>query len=510
MADEGGKRGREVLAVDFLTLLPPELVLQIALCLSSSDVTRCLVVCRAWCSRLCRLEPYWRAACRRMGLSGSMIKKFGPLHNTSRELYLAVQSHIRGLANPPPTTVSLTQGYPFDIRYSHQYARHGYIIGTLYQNFQPKEMVVETVNGGKLTRTHTLHLAFEGRAENRVIWGYLMGQVYICATASGRWILYDLRSHTPIYSWPGDPMFSTDLKISCCERCGLAVTARLVSFHSVDEDSFWELKFIYFGTDHTKTPSHTIKFKVYHRNKDIVGRRVQYGKKQVCVVSDAIDSGGPCSNHLVLLQWANTVAGYVESVRGDAAVLSHSPHLSYTAPCDDLDDVLINSNGLNTELAISSDSRLLGIVFQARLCVWDLWTACELSSVGLPMTLHKTFEQIRLLALGHLYTVIGLQYSTSLLVVLTQTGQVVKQCDGFAQQYSHMVPPYTELVCVTDEQWLSDIDTPCTAQRCVVVYWNRTNRSLEAVLLGEGQFDTDQSTPHTARKKSRWKVWKKN
>lgn len=509
MTDRGCKRDGEVLLVDFLTALPPELVLQIALCLTSSDVTRCLLVCHAWWSRLCHLEPYWRIACRRMGLSGSMIENFGPSHSTSRELYLAALSHMRGLATPPPTTVSLTQGYPYNIRYSHQYAKHGYIIGTLYQDFRPKEMVVETVKEGKLIRTHTLPLAFQRRAENRIIWGHRMGHMYMCATASGRWSLYNLHSHAHIYSWPGDPMYFTDLKISCCERCGLAVTARLISFHSVDEDSFWNLQFTYFGTDYIKTPSHAIRFKLYHKNSDIVGRRVQYGKRQVCLIP-AVHSGGACSRHLVLLQWANTVAGYVASMRGESAVLSGTPHLSYTTPCDELDDALINSNGLNTELALSSDSKLLGIIFQARLYVWHLWTAWECTSVALPLTLDKKFEQIRLLALGHLYTVIGLQYSTSLLVVLTQTGQVVKRYDGFAQQYSHMVPPYIELLCVTDEQWLSDIATPCTAQQCVVVYWNRTNRSLEAVLLGGGPCASDQPTPHTARKKSRWKAWRKN
>lgn len=510
MADCGGKRDREVFAVDFVSLLPPELVLQIALSLSPSDVTRCLLVCRAWCSRLCQLEPYWRVSCKTMGLSGSMVRKFGPLHNTSRELYLAAQNHMRGLASPPPTTVSLTRGYPFDVRYSCQYARNGCIIGTVYQNFKPKEIVVEAVREGRLTRTHTLHLAFERRPENRVIWGHLFGHVYVCATASGRWSLYDLhaRTHYAMHTWLGDPMYDAELKLGCCERCGLVVTAKLVSFHTVDEQSFWDLRFIYLGLNHSKDSFHVLRFKLYLENNDILRRRVPYGKRKVCLVSDAPPTGGVCFNHLVLLQWANVVVGHVVLTRGDSAILSRTPHLSYHVPCDGLVAAVLNTGGLNTELVLSTDSQLLGMVFQARLHIWDLWSAHLLSSADLPPIMHRTFEQIRLLAVGHFYTVIGHQFSTTLLVVLTQTGQVVKRCDGYAQQHSHMIPPYTQLLCVSDEQWLSDIATPCMAQWCVVVYWNRTNRSLEAVVLGKERVAADQDTPHVARRKPWWKVWK--
>jgi hypothetical protein len=371
-------------------------------------------------------------------------------------------------------------------------------------------MVVETVSEGRVTRTHTLKFAFERRPENRVVWGHLLvGGVYICATASGRWSLYDLRIHTsplsPIYTWLGEPLYDPDLQLGCCDRCGLVVTAKLMSFHTADKSSFWDLRFVRLAS--TKRPTHILRFKLYHGNDHIMGRRVPYGKRKVWLVSDAPPTAATCSNHLLLLQWANTVAGYVFSVKGESAILSRTPYLSYVAPCDSLDASLMNTGGLNTELVLSPDLQLLGMVFQAQLHVWDLWSGRKLSRSDLPSPLHETFEQIRLLALGHFYTIIGLEFSTCLLVVLTHTGQVVARCDDFARQHSHMVPPYTELLCVCEEQWLSDISTPCSAQ-CMVVFWNRTNRSLESVLFGGGCVTSDKTTPpHIARRKSWWKVW---
>ena len=505
----------EAVAVDFFSLLPAELLLHISLSLSPSDVTLCLLVCRAWCSRLCQLEPYWHHACRTIGLSGYIMRKSAPLHKTSRELFLSAQNYLRGLSAPPPTTINLTRGYPYNVRYSYQYARHGCIIGTLYRDFKPREMVVETVKNGELERTHNLQLAFESRPENRIVWGHLLlGGVYVCATASGRWSLYDIRTPAtapvpPLRTWVGDPLYDTDIRLGCCERCGLVATARLVSFHSMGERSYWDLRFVNLPLNLSKTPTHTLRFKLYHGNKDIVGRRVPYGKRKVSLVS-GYPARETCSEHLVLLQWGNTIASSVLSTKTSSAGLSRTPHLSYTAPCDELDTALSDLGGLNTEMVLSSDTKLLGLVFQGKLHVWDVWSGRDVSCVDLPhAAIDEPFEELRLFTLGHLITIVGLEYSTGLLLVLTQTGQVVTQCDSFAQQHSRMTPPYTELLCVNEEAWVSDITTPCTTQRCVVTYWNKTNRSLEAVLLGENPVTNDNHPPaRVSRKKSRWKIWK--
>ena len=499
--------------VDFLSLLPAELVLRVCLFLSSRDVTRCLLVCRAWFGRLSQLEPYWRAACAAAGLSGVMVRKFGPLHKTSRGLFLATKNYLQSLAAPPPTTVNLTKGYPFDVRYSHQYARQGCIIGTLYRDFQPREIVVERVRGGRLTRTHTLRLAFSSRSEHRVVWGSLLEtQVYVCATASGRWSLYDLSSPGPVspaLCLAGDTLYDTELRLSSCERCGLVAMAKLVSFHSVNEQSFWDLRFLRLCRS-LVPPTHLLHFRLHHNNADIVGRRVPHGKRWVWLLSKAPPPSPreSCSSHLLLLQWANTITSHVFSATGTGMrLVSHTPHLSYLTPSSSLDSALYDSGGLNTEFVLSSDRQLVGVVFQARLHVWGVWSGKELSQVTLPV--REQFEQLRLLAVGHLLSVVGLQYSTELLLVLTLTGQVIWRCTGFAQQHSHMVPPYTELLCLSEEDWLSDITTSCPAHRRTLTFWNKTNRSLEAVLLGEEPVANDNQSPILSSSKKSWfKFWK--
>ena len=497
--------------VDFLSLLPPELVLRVCLCLSPAEVTRCLLVCRAWCIRLSQLEPYWRAACTAAGLSGFMVRKFGPRHKTSRELFLATKNYLKSLAAPPPTTVNLTRGYPFDVRYTHQYARQGCIIGTIYRDFQPREMAVERVRGGELTRTHTLRLAFNSRSEHRLVWGSLLeGNIYVCATASGRWSLYDLStpgSLSPSLSWAGDPLYDTDLRLSSCERCGLVAMAKLVSFHTVDEESFWDLRFLRLGL-HLSPPSHLLRFRLYHKNKDIVGRRVPHGKRWAWLVSKTPppSPGETCSDHLLLLQWANSITSHVFiTTETGLSLVSQTPHQAFLSPCTSLDSTLHNSSGLHTHFVLSSDHQLVGVVFQARLQVWELWTGREMSNVQLPV--REPFEQLQLLAVGHLLSVVGLQYSTELLLVLSLSGEVVWRCRGFAQQHSHMVPPYTQLLCLGEEQWLSDFSSP--SRRRTLTFWNKTNRSLEAVLLGEEPVANDNQSPIlSSNRKSWWKLWK--
>ena len=495
--------------VDFLSLLPAELVLQMCLFLSPGDVTRCLLVCRAWFGRLSQLEPYWRAACTDAGLSEVMVRKFSPLHETSRGLFLATKNYLLSLIAPPPTTVNLTRGYPFDVRYSHQYARQGCIIGTLYRDFQPREIVVERVRGGTLTRTHTLRLPFSSGSEHRVVWGSLLEtQVYVCATASGRWSLYDLSSPGPVsptlcMTW--DPLYDTELRFSSCERCGLIAMAKLVSFHSVGEQSFWDLQFLQLCAPLRQLP----RFRLQHNNANIVGRRVPHGKRGVWLLSNAPppSPGESCPAHLLLLQWANTITSHVFSATGTGMrLVSHTPQPHLTPPSS-LGSALYDSGGLNTEFVLSSDRQLMGVIFQARLRVWAVWSWKELSNVTLPV--RGQFEQLKLLAVGHLLSVVGLQFSTELLLVLTLTGHVIWRCTGFAQQHSPMVPPYTELLCLSEEDWLSDITTPCPTHRRTLTFWNKTNRSLEAVLLGEEPVANDNQSPILSSSKKSWfKFWK--
>lgn len=517
MADSGDYSS-EINGVDFFSLLPTELILHISLFLLPSDVTRCLFVCHSWCDRLRELQPYWLAACTTIGLSGSMIKKFSPLHKTSRELFLAVQKYLQDLSAPPLSTLNLTRGYPFDVRYSYQYARHGCIIGTLYCDFQPREMVVEYVKQGTWNRTHTLQFSFEKRPENRIIWGHLLcgGEMYVCATASGKWSVYDIstRSTThqpllPLITWTGNTLYDVEVRLSCCETCGLIVSANLISFHNTHDQSYWNLRFLKLTTHPSlNPPTHIIRFKFNHRNSDIIGRRVPHGKKKVCLVSKTSppSEGETCSEHLVILQWSNSISSLLLSIKNGSLVLLKAPHFTCTIPCNDIDNALYNSGGLNTEFVISTDYKMIGLIFQSQFHVWDLWNGQRLSCVYLPI--HEPFAQLKLVAVGGFITVLGLQYNTTLLLLVTRTGQVVKKCKGFAQQYSHMVPPYTEILCVNEEAWLSDISME-TKQYRSVTFWNKTNRSLEAVVLGEGPVANDNSSlTDMPKRKSWWKVWK--
>ena len=312
-------------------------------------------------------------------------------------------------------------------------------------------------------------------------------------------------------TWASDTLYDIELRLGCCDTCGLSIVSKLLSHHNTDEHSSWDLKFFLRpDSDSALTPpTHILRFKFYHGNGDIVGRRVPYGKKRVCLVSRSpppLIPGEMCPDHLVLLQWANSVSAVLLTRRENSTMaLSRQPLFSLTVPCREVDFALYESGGLNSELVLSSDSSLLGLIFQARLHVWEAREGREVSRVQLPV--HEPSAQLKLLALGHLITVVGLQFSTDLLLVMTRTGRVIKKYKGFAQQYTHMVPPYIELLCVNEEEWLSDI--AMETQHRSVTFWNKTNRSLEAIVLGEGPVaNGNRSLDHSQKPKPWWKFWK--
>ena len=451
-----------------------------------------------------------------MGLAETVVGKFLSKYGSSRALYLAVRRHLRGVAATHPSSRKLTQGYPFNVRYSCQFAREGDIVGTVYQHFKPKEIVVEAVREGRVVRTHTLRPAFERRSENRVIWGHLAGGaggVYVCATASGRWEAYCLASRSSVLQWRGNPLYDPELRLACCDSCLLVAMAKLVSFHAANETAYWDIQVVHLGAGVGgggvvgRGPARVLRFKLKTDNRDITGRRAGYGRKKAWLLSQAAHTGAtpterPCREHLLLLQWGNSVAGHTLSLSEGLSALSRSPQFRYTLLCPELDTTLVRAQGLNTPFHLSADGQLLALVFGAQLHVWEVWSGREVSSAILPLRMHS-FEELRLVAVGHLYSVVGLEFSGSLMVVFTHTGRAVLHCEGFAQRHNLMMPPYIQFLCVSSEGWLSDVCTPCQG---AVLYWNKTNQCMEGVRLGEGG-SGENSEPPLLTKKAWWKIW---
>ncbi len=506
--------------VDYFSRLPPELVLKVVLSLEVEDVCRCLLVSKRWYDLLSGLEPYWRKACVQIGLPEYQIRELRPQHATSKALLCAARKHRMSVGATPPRGVCLSAGYPVTVRYACQYARGRMVVGTVYKDFRPCEIVVDRIDRTAVTTTSVISPSFHRIAENRVVWGHADSSFLLCVTASGIWTGYDLGSNRCLFKWQGEPMYDSDLTIGCCDSCFMVCAARLFSFRTSEEESYWDLRVLRLGRDPAHQSSRIMRFKLATGRNDINPRRANCGIKRVCFVPSRTypqnlqpdrDCHGFCQSHILLIQWANSIAAYTLRSRGESSSLSRRPNIQFTVPCRRLEEVVVRSLGLNTRFRLSSDRQLIGMIFGATLHVWNMQTGGKISSVEIVLEKYS-YEQMRLIALGHVYSIIGLEFNDALQVVATQTGEVVLRCVGFAQKHGRMVPPYIEFLCAISEDWLSSISCPCSAAMPAVIYWNKTSRSIEGIAFGSLSVEPvggEEGQPRQKRKRWWWGSWRK-
>ena len=513
---------------DFFDFLPPELLLKIAYLLSVEDAIRCLLVNRRWNSLFTSLEPYWRAACVRLGLPSHLIERElhdrdacddGEAHRTryscSKDLIVALRRHRHALTSVPPSHLVLSPaGYPLDVHYSHHHARGRCLVGTAYKNFKPTETVVEVVGRCSTERTHSL-AATQHSAENRVVWAHLSSdlQLLVFVTARGTWNCYRLSTDTCVSRWQGQPMYDSvsDVQIGCCDLCLTVMMVRLVAPRpvrnsSVREPSFWDIKVWCNLRQHSDStelePPRVLRCTVQTNISNLTPRLASAGKKKVVLFPATTNSttskthnhntdgrstvNGCCCCHNVLLQWFNTVTLHSLTLDTQSGTLTKTPLHTFDICCSDLENSITRGAGLNTAFVLSSDSQLLGLVFKSRLHVWGLRGHEKLSDARIGGTgVRHSHESIRLVALGHLYSLIGLEFHGSLLVVSTITGEVITQLSGFAHRHCHMLPPYIEFMSAVQEEWLNDMSYNCSREYPAVLLWNKTNRCIEGIKLGQ-------------------------
>lgn len=491
--------------VNFFSELPPELVLQIIVKLDVEDVFNCLHVNRDWYNLLSELEPFWRKACVSFGLFEHVIEKLRPNYSSSKDMLLATRRHRKLITSTPPTCSSLTEGYPFNVHYVCKYAKGDTLIGTLYKDFKPREIVVKKVRHTLVERTLTIYPVFSKCAENRIVWMHLHTDLMFCASASGLWSVYSLQNGQTVFQWRGESLYDYEIKIGGCDKCLVVAIAKLIVMHN--EETYWELKVVKIAhnrqtepqkrkTVHSFSPT-VAKFKIRPQNEDITVRRAAFGKKKISLLPSSRESsttsGEFCSSHTIFLQWGHIIVAHDLMCNDKGAIfISRTPSLVFDMSFnqDLLDNAIIKRHGLNTEFTLSENNdvddknQLLGVIFQSHLIVWNVKTMEQLSLVEIELEQYE-YEEMKLLSLGQIYSIIGLEFTNTLLVVVNGTGQVVLKYSGFAQKHCRMTPPYIEFLSLVKDRWISDITAPCTTLFPAVTYWNKTNRSVEGIYFGQ-------------------------
>ena len=509
--------------VDFLTALPLELVFHIVLYLELRHFLPCLSVSKDWHQLLSDMEHYWKRACLGLGLSKDMLGKLLTVQGTSKSVLFAAMRHRHTITGANPTCGATHSDLTYNMHYTCQYARGRQLVGTVYKDFRPHQMLVQSVNEDTVDVTHVLQFKFARVAENRIIWAHVYKHLLFCASASGIWCVYNLTSPAEathpgvlLMQWRAESMYDPETTICCCDECGMICTAKMVS--DVDsERALWEVRIVEVSRDPVLTsgkkwrlplPAVT-KFTLEANNTSISYRRIALGKKKASLLRNSTERNEQdfCSTHVLLLQWANDIAGHLISTKTEGGRrivnIARSPVKTFTVECERsalLMSVLRN-DGLNTEFTFSHDKTLIGMIFQSRLATWDTRLSSWCGFVDITLDSYQ-YEEMSLVSLGDVYSIVGLEFSGCVLVVGTRTGQQLLRFGGFADNHCHLHPPYIRFLCCVEQDWQSNISRPCDTK---VVYWNKTKGAIEWVGLGVASSRPPVTrTRGNGRKRRRW------
>ena len=506
-------------AVDFFMSLPLELVYAITSYLSLPSFLSCLVVCEAWNLKLSEMYFYWRDTGEELGLSRRRFEQLVARYSSAKNVVYRVLEHRHSIWSNKPTFSQYGNGFPYFMHYVCHQVKGEVIAGTVYKNFCPYRIMVERIVGERMQTIAAVQPKYPLYTEHRIIWAHIFrGSHLFCASASGLWSVYNFSTPnkktlnaSTVLQWKAEAMFEPDIRLDCCNKCAMMCTARLVLDHQ--RGPHWDLRVVEMSKETlgsaaiktTPLPSVT-RFQLKTNNKILTSNRNTYAKKKVLLLSTAETcQQGSCSSHCVLMQWAGRIESYdllYQPGRSKALlVMPHGNTYDIHTNKEDANDAILRNRGLNTEFALTEDRTRLGFVFQSELVTWELGVASVSSRAALRLK-SSSHEEIKLLALGHMYSLVGLEYSQALMVVATRTGENVLVCSDFAVRHCAMLAPYVVFCSSTGHGWLSDITQTCKSS---VMYWNKTNRCMEAIHLGQGRSKDNTAEPLASRNTSRRK-----
>jgi len=507
-------------AVDFFTSLPLELVCAIASYLSLSSFLSCLAVCKVWNQKLSELYFYWRDAGEELGFSRRSFEQLVTRYSNAKDAVYRVLEHRHSIWSNKPAFSQYGEGFPHFMHYVCHQVRDKVIAGTVYKNFCPYRIMVERIVGESIQTIAAVEPKFPLYTEHRIIWAHIFrGSHLFCASASGLWSVYNFSkpnkktlNASTVLQWKAEAMFEPDIRLDCCSKCALMCTARLVLDHQREPRCHWDLRVVEvsmesLGSAALKTTHlpHVVRFQLKTDNKILTSNRNTYAKKRVLLLSTAETCHrGFCSSHCVLMQWAGSIESHellYQPGMSKPLIVVTSPGNTYDIHINkkDADDAILRNRGLNTEFTMTEDRTRFGFIFQAELVTWEVGSTSVSSRAHLRLR-NSSHEEIKLIALGHVYSLVGLEYSQTLMVVATRTGQNVLVCSDFAVRHCTMLSPYIVFCSSTGDSWLSDITRPC---RTTVIYWNKTNRCLEAIHIGKARKKEDTAEPQPSNSISR-------
>ena len=490
---------------DFLSCLPPELVVNLFRYLSLDDVLGFSLVSRRWYRLVCGLEEYFRDACTTFGLSSTTVSRERWRYASYRELVIVARRQRRSLNAVPPSSIPLTSDRLIAKEHNYQSnTSYGNLVArTIYSDFIPVQTVIERVTSDALTQLKVFPASPGATAADRVKWACMDTDFLLCATACGMWSGYSLTASPRAalrYRCRMDPLYSSI--IGGCNKCFLVLVGNVDHPRFKEEPTALRLQLnaIAFGRELTHPPN-TSKWNLTPKTQasQLV---IENGKKCIYVLPWNSGSpgnqggGGFCKSHLILHQLVDTVTSYMLTLDPPALSVHHPLHVPVFEVCK-------GGKTMDFELVVSCDKSFMAFLCAHRLQVFDVQSGVlqSAASIDIGDLRHKN---MRLLAVGHVYSLIGLEPYDTLLVVSTHTGAIVAKYCNFAV-YSGPGPNRIEFLCVIDTLWLDDISRLCCKDLPTVMYWNGSTSCTMGLRFGHDERQTPPtSCPQSVKTKRNW------
>ena len=439
---------------DFISLLPPEIVVKILSYLEAGDIFRCLLVSRGWNKVITDSEPFWKYYTRLMGVPGEMMSAERHRYSSYKAFALAVlrvRNAIRKgkptyrhypdkTGKPPKATLTCRPAKPITngLFISHEvYA--GCDIGTYILSLRAVDRVNDLV---ELTAVTVSHLFV-------IIWSQSSPNYILIHGSDGSWIQsrilsrdgFDVRNST----WNDRVYSGAYYELGCCPDCCLLGIVSKVA----RENELWDLLVTRLVTD-TDEPEklHTtfsfLPFKPSHRNVFF-----QIHKLAILPDSSQRDVEGFCTKHKLLLQFGACICIFSLDIQVEADGMANVivENLCNLCPFDDL-SYYSTPSILGHHFCLSTNNKFAAYFVDGSFYSWNLET---LKLYGFRKKGYDFPKNADCIAVGSLFSIMYTTGIRGLRVISTVNGEtlLVHRIDYTGDNPVHGPK---------DQRWLSDLN----------------------------------------------------
>ena len=492
---------------DIVSSLPPELILIILSLLRVKHVLRCLLVCRVWYQIITHLDPYWKErAVRSLGLSWEAAQLALRSFPNSRLFYVATRKHMARVEKSrfEYTKVESPELDAFPFVHCLQ-ARGGFLVHTVRAGDEidlEQGIVVQKVlwNGPSIVVEKLYYISL-GQYSN-VAWAHADSHNLLWVMRDGVWGGYstdqqgDLLSFHTVHPLIND---GQGVKISCCAKCHLMVAAYWGRSLAAEETTctVQMVKLSSCASGNVcggyREVAKLQTLKVRHNHQVFINRDSRYWLREVVVLSGSDEMvEGVCTSHSLILQC--DCCTILQTFRFPEPVLSHTRCIH----CDHgfkYRETKTNVKNVSSQLCLSSDGKLLGMVFDNTLVVCRVPVGTErhtklLSKARLSHRPAQTSGDVQVAAVGHICSLIHYQSETypmdyRLHIVSNQTGHTLTELRRAEKFYSWKVccndPLHRLHLMGHEEDWLSDVQSSVPHTPMVTVHNHHGRVHIESI-----------------------------